>query len=97
MYYSDLISLRRITPGIDANGFPTKVPIDILVWANKKSVSRSEFYAANNGGIKVTQVYEVHVEDWGNQIQVIEGEDVYDIVRAYQKGLGIIELNCKAV
>lgn len=94
MYFSDRITLRAVVNSVDADGYPTPTNTDTSVWANKKSVARSEFYAANANSIDMTQVFEVHVEDWANQTQVLDGVKVYKIERAYQKGLGIVELNC---
>jgi hypothetical protein len=39
-------------------------------------------------------MFEVHAEDWGNQTQVVYNGRVYDIIRAFQKGLGVVELTC---
>ena len=38
-------------------------------------------------------MFEVHAEDWGNQTQVVYNGRVYDIIRAFQKGLGVVELD----
>ena len=94
MLFSDKITLRAVVNGVDASGYPTQTNTDIEVWANVKSATRAEFYAANANGIDVTQMFEVHAEDWGSQTQVVYGSKTYDIVRAYQKGLGAVELTC---
>jgi SPP1 family predicted phage head-tail adaptor len=95
MYFSDLITLRIETyPTGDAVGFPVPVVVDTPCWANKASVTRSEFYAASANGIEATQSYEVHSEDWNGQNFVIDGAQEYRIIRAYQKGLGIVVLTC---
>jgi SPP1 family predicted phage head-tail adaptor len=97
MYFSDRIKLQTVTQGTDADGYPTKTSTCQEVWANVKSVTRSEFYAANASGIEASLMFEVHVEDWNNQTQVIYNSKTYDIIRSFQKGLGIVELTCKAV
>lgn len=95
MYFSDKITLRAVVSNVDASGYPTTpTNTDTEVWANVKSAVRSEFYAANANGIDVTQMFEVHAEDWSNQTQVVYGTKTYDVVRAYQKGLGVVELTC---
>ena len=94
MYFSDSISLRAIVSTTNVNGFSVKTPTDTAVFANEKSATRSEFYAANANGINIVKVYEIHVEDWGEQTEVVVETKVYHIERAYQKGLGLIELNC---
>lgn len=94
MYFSDSITLRAVTSSADADGYPTQTNADTGVFANVKSATRAEFYAANANGINVSIMFEVHAEDWGNQTQVLYNSKTYDIIRAYQKGLGVVELTC---
>lgn len=94
MYFSDSITLRAVTITLDSYGDQTKTYTDTVVWANKKSVVRSEFYAANSAGIKVDAVFEVHAEDYADQHVILYGSTQYEVIRAYQKGLGTVELNC---
>lgn len=94
MLFSDKITLRTLTNTPDADGYAVETATDVEVWANRKSVTRSEFYASNQARINMTQAFEVHVEDWNNQTIVLDGTKAYKIERAYQKGLGIVELNC---
>lgn len=94
MFFSDRIKLRSVEAGVDSDGYPTETVQETDVWANVKSATRSEFYAANAVGINVSLVVEVHIEDWNNQTQVVHNGKVYDVVRAYQKGLGTVELTC---
>ena len=96
MYFSDRITLRTATITYDSFGDEIKAYTDTVVWANKKSVTRSEFYSANMSGIKVDMVFEIHVEDYSNQIEVLAGVN-YEVIRAYQKGEGTIELMCREV
>jgi SPP1 family predicted phage head-tail adaptor len=94
MFFSDKITLRAVVNGVDSNGYPTQENNDTEVWANVKSATRAEFYAANANGIDVTQMFEVHAEDWGGQTQVVYDGKTYDIIRAFQKGLGVVVLTC---
>lgn len=94
MYFSDKIKLRAVVSGKDADGYPTQTNTDTEVWANVKSATRAEFYAANANGIDVSLMFEIHTEDWSNQTQVVYDSKTYDVVRSYQKGLGIVELTC---
>ena len=94
MLFSDKIKLRTVVDGVDSGGYPTQTTTDTEVWANVKSATRAEFYAANANGIDVTQMFEVHTEDWSNQTQVVYDSKAYDVVRAYQNGLGVVELTC---
>lgn len=94
MYFSDSITLRAVSVSVSSLGDVTKSYVNSTVWANVKSVTRSEFYAANMAGIKVDIVFEVHAEDWNNQQEVTYSTKTYEVIRAYQKGLGTVELMC---
>jgi SPP1 family predicted phage head-tail adaptor len=97
MYFSDSILLRAVVHTISASGYDTEANTDTAVWADKKSTTRAEFYAADKAGIRADVVFDIHAEDWGNQQRVVYGAKVYDIVRSYAKGLGVIELVCAEV
>ena len=97
MLFSDRIKLRAVEIGVDASGYPTHDTTDTEVWADVKSATRAEFYAANVSGINVEIVFDVHAEDFNKQTQVIYDSKTYNIIRAYQKGLGVVELVCEAV
>ena len=94
MLFSDKINLLTITEGQDSSGYPTKTEVSKEVWANKKNVARSEFYSANANGIRVTAVFDVHSEDFNDETELLFSTKRYEILRAYQKGLGVVELNC---
>lgn len=94
MFFSDKITLRKVTKTLDSYGDTVKGYTDTEVFADKVSVKRSEFYAANMAGIKVDTVFEVNAEDFNDQTEVTFGTKNYNVVRAYQKGLGKIELMC---
>lgn len=94
MYFSDEIKLRAITASKDADGYITQTVAETAAFANIKSATRAEFYSANANDIDITIVFEVHVEDYSSQKEVEYNSKIYEVVRTYQKGLGIIELNC---
>jgi SPP1 family predicted phage head-tail adaptor len=94
MYFSDQITLRAFTTSLDSYGDTVKSYTDTTVNANKKSVTRAEFYSSATAGIKVDVVFEVHAEDYSNQQYVTYSSAQYEVIRAYQKGEGIVELVC---
>ena len=96
MFFSDLITLKDETITQNENGYPVTSYTDKQVWANKKSVTRSEFYSANANGINIVIAFEVHDEDYTNQKYISYDDVLYEVVRTYQRK-DIIELNCKAV
>lgn len=94
MMFSDRITLRSVVNTVDTSGYQVETVTDTAVWADVRSTTRAEFYAANANGIDINQMFAVHVEDWGNQTQVLYSTKTYDIIRAYQKGQGVVELSC---
>ena len=95
MYFSDRIKLRTITVSRDSAGFETEAASSTKeVWANTKSINRSEFYAANSHGIELSRAFQVHIEDYSGQTQIEFDTKIYEVVRTYQKGEGIVELVC---
>lgn len=94
MYFSDSITLRAVTVTLDSYGDAIKSYTDTVVFADKKSVTRAEFYAANSSGIKIDAVFSVHSEDYANQHVILYGSTQYEVIRAYQKGEGTVELMC---
>ena len=94
MYFSDKIILRKTATTSDAEGYPLEIYTDNIVWANFKSVARTEFYSANANGINASIMFVVHVEDWGNQTVIIHNNKQYNVIRSYQKGAGTVEITC---
>lgn len=94
MYFSDSITLRKVTNTLDSYGDATYSYTDTVVFADIKSVTRQEFYSASQAGIKVDIVFAVHAEDYTDQTIVTYGSTYYNVVRAFKKGGGVVELNC---
>jgi SPP1 family predicted phage head-tail adaptor len=94
MFFSDEIKLRAVAKGVDSEGYPTESNTDTAVFADITSATRSEFYSANANDIDITKVFNVHAEDYDGQRQVVYESKTYDVVRVYEKGLGVVELNC---
>jgi len=96
MYFSDQITLRTVAVTLDSYGDASKSYTDTTAWANVKSVNRAEFYSSSMAGVKVDIMFEVHAEDYSNQTAVTYSSKSYEVIRAYAKGLGIVELSCVA-
>lgn len=92
--WKDIITLRTEIVTQDDYGSPIVTYTDSEVWANRKSVKRSEFYAANANGIDLTVTFEVRVEDYDGQKNILFDGKEYTVVRTYQTGEGIVELSC---
>jgi len=94
MLFSDIITLRTATVTYDSYGAPIETFSGTDVFANKKSITRSEFYAANANGIDLKLEFEVHAEDYAGQMDIVHETKQYIVVRTYQKGLGVVTLVC---
>lgn len=87
------------------NNKPVKKEVE--VYANKKSVTRQEFYTSYQAGLNPKCVFELrsidyeltkqleedtHKPIYAGQIEYEGG--VYDIIRTYENQYGMIELTC---
>lgn len=89
----------------DEDGFPVENEWNTEVYAEKKSVKRSEYYESMRAGIKVNLVVEMRQEDF--KLSAHETENgvkyadklefdgvIYEILRTYETGKAKIELVC---
>lgn len=103
--FKDIATLYYTKEVRDQDGFPIKEKIETKVFANKKSVKRTEFYSAMQVGMQPNIVFELRIEDWeltkhtdnnkilfANKVEFEGG--IYDIIRTYEKDNSIIELVC---
>lgn len=89
------ITLRGTTTSSSATGYPTQTPTDKQVYADKASVRRAEFYAADANGDTLDIAFIVHADEYDGQTEVVYNGVSYKVIRAYQRGLGRVELNCQ--
>ncbi len=95
MYWKDAVTLVKVENTEDPEGYKSKTEARREVIANRKSATRSEFYAAKQAGDKIVLVLEVMAADYEGEERVeFEGKP-YEVVRAYTKGGEKYELNCK--
>ena len=88
------IKLRATSTAPDANGIATTTNTDVSVFADKKSVKRTEFYSAQSAGVRADTIFVVNADNYTGQMLVVDGGTVYKVSRAYQIGLGKVELTC---
>jgi SPP1 family predicted phage head-tail adaptor len=93
LYFSDRITLRTVTSTL-TNGIYTDANVDTVVWADKRSVKRQEFYSALAAGRSADIVFAVNADDYKNQTVVVYGGLVYSVMRSYQTSPDEIELTC---
>lgn len=88
--WRDVIKLGNWQESI-VHGEPVRTLTWTEVFANKKSIRRSEFYSAANVGLKPELMFEIRsIEFDGHEMVQFDGK-VYTIVRTYDKG-EVIEL-----
>lgn len=94
---ADWITL--VKTAVTETTFQQITPVSSLsCWSKKKSVVRSEFYAADANGRQVDAVFEVSPIDFDGHQRLIHhdaGGDVeYRVVRDYKTGQDAVELVC---
>jgi head-tail adaptor len=93
--WSDTVSLIGITEGTDAEGFPSNIEVTRAgIFANKLPVHSNEFYQASQAGYKIEKVFQVRTIDYEGEESLNYENEVYRIVRTYDKG-EYIELSCE--
>ncbi len=78
----------------DEEGFPVQTQTRREVWADRMSAKRSEHYQAKASGQKVDIVFAVMADEYQGEAEVEYQGTKYKVERAYQLGLGRVELTC---
>lgn len=87
MRWADELTLIATMPPADPvndNGF--EIPpaeTQRTVYANKKSVGRSEFYLAHQAGIQIKLVFDVRTEEYEDEPLVLYDGMRYQVLRTY--------------
>lgn len=103
--YRDIITLIAVTKGQDADGFPAEVEHTHDVFADKKSVSRAEFYSSLQAGTTATAVFNTRAVDFNEAVyNDVNGKHEatclehdgkkYKILRTYSKDDEMLEITC---
>lgn len=94
MYWRDVVTLKAVTEGRDADGFPKEAITETTVFADVSSTKRSEFYAARQAGISLALTVKLRAADYDGQERLsYEGKE-YKVERAYTEAREYYELNC---
>ena len=91
------IKLQMLAYSIENGVHGESIERESTVWAKWKSATRAEFYAAEQNGHKVTDVFSVYAWEYKGeqQILVMETEDhvaKFDVIRTFQTDVDRIEL-----
>lgn len=95
MYWRDIATLVGVKKTVNENGYKVETEARREVFVNKKSATRSEFYAAKQAGDKIALVLEVRGSDYEGETRIEYGGNPYEVVRTYTRAGEVIELNCK--
>lgn len=89
---ADVIYLIRETPG--THGVHDAPTTQLLQrYCTRKSVTRSEYYAAGAIGLAPSYVFALSVaEEYGGELQIKYNNVLYNVIRAYETADGGIEL-----
>ncbi len=92
---NDVITLKSVTEDKDKDGYQiSKTEDAVTVFAEKKSVTRSEFYSAFQAGVSATAMFVVNSMDYTGQNVVVFNNKEYDVVRTYEADIDNVELTC---
>lgn len=95
MNWSDVVQLVSLESGQDDDGFPVDdIEKKRQVFANRKSVKSSEYYAAKQSGIELSYIFEIRSADYEGEEKLECDNYTYEVERSYEKG-EFIELTCK--
>lgn len=95
MFSSDQITLIAESKTAGSEGYPEIVETSTPIYADVKSVSRTEFYESLKAGVKLVIVFEIWDNEYSNQKLVEYGGKRYRVERTYQSPLSErLQLNC---
>lgn len=93
--YDNEVTLISIGIGSDVLG--NQIPIEevSVILCSKKSVSRSEFYAASANGLKPKLLLTIHTYEYSGQTALIFEGTRYEVIKTYEPSFEEIELTCE--
>ena len=104
MFYSEIITLIGVIEAKNAAAEIAETETETEVYADCRSITRSEFYAAQTAGIKAEIAFTVKAIDYEDQQKIVYNrkgtgnsadDEIYDVIRTYQKDPDNIEIVCK--
>lgn len=93
--FKDVVKLITVSFKLDELAQQIEVKNERTVFANKKSVSQSEFFNAGQVGLKPQYLFEIRLSEYGGEGELVFNNKSYSIYRTYEKGENI-ELYCEA-
>lgn len=97
MLFRDVVELISVAWEQSPSGAPKPIETPRQVFANKRSVRQSEFYAAAMVGLRPEIMFEVRTIEYNGEEKLEYQGKRYDILRTYDKNGEITELVCTEV
>lgn len=94
MYWRDVVTLKEVTAGTDADGYPAEVITETTVYADVTSTKRSEFYAAKQIGVDLAITVKLRAADYNGQERLLFDGKEYKVERAYTAAREYYDLEC---
>ena len=92
--FKDIITLVGYTVTLDELMQEIRTPVEKQVFANKRSVSQTEFFNGGQGGLRPQYQFEIRLSEYNGESELIFDGKTYSIYRVYEKGENI-ELYCE--
>ncbi len=92
--FKDVIKLVGYTVTLDELMQEVKTPIEKQVFANKRSVSQTEFFNGGQGGLRPQYQFMIRLSEYNDESELIFESKTYSIYRTYENGENI-ELYCE--
>lgn len=92
MWNNEITLTSRKTKGKDKLKQPIYKDVDVTILCRKKKVTRSEFYQANQSGLRPSLVVEVHNFEYDNQEHATFEGKKYHVLKTYPIDSEILEL-----
>jgi SPP1 family predicted phage head-tail adaptor len=94
MLWNDVIKLITVVCSTNSLGDNTETKTERQVFADKKDVTRSEFYQAMANGLKPAAVFEMSAIDYEGEKKLSHEGEEYNIIRTFSKDGEKLELIC---
>ncbi|MEK3855940.1 phage head closure protein [Cytobacillus sp. FSL H8-0458] len=92
MAFNEVIELISITSSENELGDPIEISVPRDVFANKKSISQTEFYQAQTTGLRPEIKFEIWSMDYQDEPKFSFNNKTYTIIRTFEKDNELIEL-----
>lgn len=97
MLFSDVITLKGETPGVNAMGTPTVTYTTREIYADVTKAKRAEFYQAAAAGLKPEITCTIHTVDYEGETELTYDGKAYRVIRTYETDREYTELICEGV